>query len=91
MEEEEGEKGPDDEEEEVDEEEEEGEEDDEYELEEGDRRGGNEPNDYDTRSEASDSQSESVTFSDGESIRSGSGSDASGKSQPLKTVAASVA
>ncbi|XP_062340268.1 YTH domain-containing protein 1 isoform X1 [Osmerus eperlanus] len=92
MEEEEGEKGPDDEEEEADEdEEEEGEEDDdEYELEEGDRRGGNEPNDYDTRSEASDSRSESVTFSDGESVRSGSGSDASGSEKKHDKLSSSV-
>ncbi|KAG5834865.1 hypothetical protein ANANG_G00266110 [Anguilla anguilla] len=76
-EEEEGEKGAEEEDdEEEDEEEEEGEEE-EYELEEGDQREGNEQNDYDTRSEASDSQSESVSFSEGESVHSGSGSDAS--------------
>ncbi|XP_051751573.1 YTH domain-containing protein 1 isoform X2 [Ctenopharyngodon idella] len=66
------------EEEEVDEEEEEGdEEEEEYELEEEDPQEGTEQNDYDTRSEASDSQSESVSFSEGESVHSGSGSEAS--------------
>uniref|UniRef100_A0A4W4GNX4 YTH domain-containing family protein n=1 Tax=Electrophorus electricus TaxID=8005 RepID=A0A4W4GNX4_ELEEL len=81
-EEEEGEKGPEDEEEEeeVEEEgEEEDEEEEEYELEDGDQREGNEQNDYDTRSEASDSQSESVSFSEGESVHSASGSEVSGK------------
>lgn len=69
------------EEEEVDEEEEEGdEEEEEYELEEEDPQEGTEQNDYDTRSEASDSQSESVSFSEGESVHSGSGSEASGMS-----------
>ncbi|CAH2301627.1 YTH domain-containing 1 isoform X4 [Pelobates cultripes] len=34
-------------------------------------------NDYDTRSEASDSESDSASFTDGDSIRSGSGSDLS--------------
>ncbi|XP_051528591.1 YTH domain-containing protein 1-like isoform X2 [Myxocyprinus asiaticus] len=53
------------------------EEEEEYELEEEDPREGNEQNDYDTRSEASDSQSESVSFSDGESVHSASGSEAS--------------
>lgn len=80
MEEEEGEKDEEDEDEEEEEvEEEEVEEEEEYELEEGDQREGNEQNDYDTRSEASDSQSESLSFSDGESVHSASGSDASGK------------
>uniref|UniRef100_A0A8C7S9S1 YTH domain-containing family protein n=1 Tax=Oncorhynchus mykiss TaxID=8022 RepID=A0A8C7S9S1_ONCMY len=78
-EEEEGEKGP---------EEDEEEEEEEYEQEEGDQRVVNEPPDYDTRSEASDSQSDSVSFSEGESVHSGSGSDASGKGLP-QTVAKS--
>ncbi|XP_038843360.1 YTH domain-containing protein 1-like isoform X1 [Salvelinus namaycush] len=56
-------------------EEEEGEEE-EYEVQEVDQRAKNAANDYDTRSEVSDSQSESVSFSDGESVLSGS--DASG-------------
>uniref|UniRef100_A0A8B9K4Z7 YTH domain-containing family protein n=1 Tax=Astyanax mexicanus TaxID=7994 RepID=A0A8B9K4Z7_ASTMX len=73
----------DEEEEEEEVEEEEGEEE-EYELEEGDQREGNEQNDYDTRSEASDSQSESVSFSDGESVHSGSGSDASDQERKEK-------
>ncbi|KPP70658.1 YTH domain-containing protein 1-like, partial [Scleropages formosus] len=81
MEGEEGEKGADEEEEE-DDDEEDGEEE-EYELEEGDTREGNDQNDYDTRSEASDSQSESVSFSDGESVHSGSGSDVSVQSNFL--------
>ncbi|KAE8631029.1 hypothetical protein XENTR_v10001052 [Xenopus tropicalis] len=34
-------------------------------------------NDYDTRSEASDSESDSASFTDGDSVRSGSGSDIS--------------
>uniref|UniRef100_A0A8B9K551 YTH domain-containing family protein n=1 Tax=Astyanax mexicanus TaxID=7994 RepID=A0A8B9K551_ASTMX len=75
--------GDDEEEEEEEVEEEEGEEE-EYELEEGDQREGNEQNDYDTRSEASDSQSESVSFSDGESVHSGSGSDASDQERKEK-------
>uniref|UniRef100_A0A673LAV9 YTH domain-containing family protein n=1 Tax=Sinocyclocheilus rhinocerous TaxID=307959 RepID=A0A673LAV9_9TELE len=58
---------------EAEEEDEEDEEEEEYELEEeDDPREGNEQNDYDTRSEASDSQSESVSFSEGESVHSGS-------------------
>uniref|UniRef100_A0A3B3QZZ6 YTH domain-containing family protein n=1 Tax=Paramormyrops kingsleyae TaxID=1676925 RepID=A0A3B3QZZ6_9TELE len=66
------------EEEEEEEEEEDGEEEEEeYELEEGDQREGNEQNDYDTRSEASDSRSDSVSFSDGESVHSATGSDTS--------------
>ncbi|KAM9441043.1 YTH domain-containing protein 1 isoform 3-T3 [Clarias gariepinus] len=85
---EEGEKGPDDDEEEDEEEEVEGEEgeeeDEDYELEDGDQQDGNEQNDYDTRSEASDSQSESVSFSDGESVHSGSGSEASDKERKEK-------
>uniref|UniRef100_A0A8C1P1U5 YTH domain-containing family protein n=1 Tax=Cyprinus carpio TaxID=7962 RepID=A0A8C1P1U5_CYPCA len=76
---EEGEEKEAEEEEEDEEEEEEGdEEEEEYELEEEDPREGNEQNDYDTRSEASDSQSESVSFSEGESVHSASGSEASG-------------
>ncbi|XP_036384375.1 YTH domain-containing protein 1 isoform X2 [Megalops cyprinoides] len=91
-EEEEGEKGVEEEEdeEEEEEEEEEGEEEEEYELEEGDQRDGNEQNDYDTRSEASDSQSESVSFSEGESVRSGSGSDASGSEKKHEKLPSSV-
>lgn len=69
-------------EEEEDEEEEEGEkeddEDDEEEVE-YERRGVGEGNDYDTRSEAGDSRSaSSISFSDVESVHSGSASDASG-------------
>ncbi|CAB1319158.1 unnamed protein product [Coregonus sp. 'balchen'] len=82
-EEEEGEKGP--EEDEEDEEEEE-----EYEQEEGDQRAVNEPHGYDTRSEASDSQSDSVSFSEGESVRSGSGSDASGSEKKREKLSSSV-
>uniref|UniRef100_A0A671R0S7 YTH domain-containing family protein n=1 Tax=Sinocyclocheilus anshuiensis TaxID=1608454 RepID=A0A671R0S7_9TELE len=67
------------------EEEEEGdEEEEEYELEEEDPREGNEQNDYDTRSEASDSQSESVSFSEGESVHSASGSEASDEESKAK-------
>lgn len=73
----EGEKGPEEEDEDV--EEEEGEEEDEYELEDVDQQDENEQNDYDTRSEASDSPSGSVSFTDGESVHSGSGSEASGR------------
>lgn len=68
-------------EEEDEEEEEEGEKEDEEDDEEDyEHRGGGEGNDYDTRSEAGDSRSaSSVSFSDdGESVHSGSGSDASG-------------
>uniref|UniRef100_A0A8C1K9T3 YTH domain-containing family protein n=1 Tax=Cyprinus carpio TaxID=7962 RepID=A0A8C1K9T3_CYPCA len=71
--------------EEEEEEEEEGdEEEEEYELEEEDPREGNEQNDYDTRSEASDSQSESVSFSEGESVHSASGSEASDEESKAK-------
>ncbi|KAJ8402074.1 hypothetical protein AAFF_G00373090 [Aldrovandia affinis] len=87
-EEEEGEKGAEEDDEEE-EEEEEGEEE-EYELEEGDQREGNEQNDYDTRSEASDSQSDSVSFSEGESVHSGSGSDASGSEKKHEKLPSSV-
>ncbi|XP_072513848.1 YTH domain-containing protein 1 isoform X1 [Salminus brasiliensis] len=83
-EEEEGEKDDEEDEEEEEVEDEEVEEEEEYELEEGDQREGNEQNDYDTRSEASDSQSESVSFSDGESVHSGSGSDASDEERKEK-------
>ncbi|XP_076139847.1 YTH domain-containing protein 1 isoform X2 [Alosa pseudoharengus] len=56
-----------------------------YEIEEdGDQREEAEQNDYDTRSEASDSRSESVSFSDGESVRSGSGSEASDEERKQK-------
>ncbi|KAI7812688.1 putative YTH domain-containing protein 1 [Triplophysa rosa] len=67
-------------------EEEEEEEEEEYELEEEeeDPREATEQNDYDTRSEASDSQSESVSFSDGESVHSVSGSEASGSKKHEK-------
>uniref|UniRef100_A0A8C7MA89 YTH domain-containing family protein n=1 Tax=Oncorhynchus kisutch TaxID=8019 RepID=A0A8C7MA89_ONCKI len=81
MEEEEGEKGP---------EEDEEEEEEEYEQEEGDQRVVNEPPDYDTRSEASDSQSDSVSFSEGESVHSGSGSDASGSEKKHEKLSSSV-
>ncbi|XP_060768566.1 YTH domain-containing protein 1 isoform X2 [Neoarius graeffei] len=88
---EEEEKGPDDEEEEDDVEGEEGEEEDEdYELEDGDQQEGNEQNDYDTRSEASDSQSESVSFSEGESVHSASGSEASGSEKKHEKLPSSV-
>ncbi|XP_062844553.1 YTH domain-containing protein 1 isoform X2 [Trichomycterus rosablanca] len=81
----EGEKGPEEEDEEEEVEEEEGEEEEEeYELEDGDQQEENEQNDYDTRSEASDSQSESVSFSDGESVHSASGSEASDKERQKK-------
>ncbi|KAM9519296.1 YTH domain-containing protein 1 isoform 5-T6 [Salvelinus alpinus] len=80
-EEEEGEKGP---------EEDEEEEEEEYEQEEGDQRVVNEPPDYDTRSEASDSQSDSVSFSEGESVHSGSGSDASGSEKKHEKLSSSV-
>ncbi|CAM4534137.1 unnamed protein product [Leuciscus chuanchicus] len=76
------------EEEEGDEEEEEEEE--EYELEEEDPQEGNEQNDYDTRSEASDSQSESVSFSEGESVHSASGSEASGSEKKHEKLSSSV-
>uniref|UniRef100_A0AAY5EQ52 YTH domain-containing family protein n=1 Tax=Electrophorus electricus TaxID=8005 RepID=A0AAY5EQ52_ELEEL len=92
-EEEEGEKGPEDEEEEeeVEEEgEEEDEEEEEYELEDGDQREGNEQNDYDTRSEASDSQSESVSFSEGESVHSASGSEVSDEERKEKNHARGI-
>uniref|UniRef100_A0A673Z708 YTH domain-containing family protein n=1 Tax=Salmo trutta TaxID=8032 RepID=A0A673Z708_SALTR len=78
---EEGEKGP---------EEDEEEEEEEYEQEEGDQRVVNEPPDYDTRSEASDSQSDSVSFSEGESVHSGSGSDASGSEKKHEKLSSSV-
>ncbi|XP_067293687.1 YTH domain-containing protein 1 isoform X2 [Pseudorasbora parva] len=79
------------EEEDGDEEEEEGdEEEEEYELEEEDPQEGNEQNDYDTRSEASDSQSESVSFSEGESVHSGSGSEASGSEKKHEKLSSSV-
>ncbi|XP_015218260.1 YTH domain-containing protein 1 isoform X5 [Lepisosteus oculatus] len=71
-------------------EEQEEEEEEEYELEEGDQREGNEQNDYDTRSEASDSQSESVSFSEAESVRSGSGSEASGSEKKHEKLPSSV-
>ncbi|CAB1351933.1 unnamed protein product [Coregonus sp. 'balchen'] len=71
-------------------EEEEEEEEEEYEQEQGDRRARNAPNDYDTRSEASDSQSESVSFSEGESVHSGSGSDASGSEKTREKLSSSV-
>uniref|UniRef100_A0A8C7M9V5 YTH domain-containing family protein n=1 Tax=Oncorhynchus kisutch TaxID=8019 RepID=A0A8C7M9V5_ONCKI len=77
----EGEKGP---------EEDEEEEEEEYEQEEGDQRVVNEPPDYDTRSEASDSQSDSVSFSEGESVHSGSGSDASGSEKKHEKLSSSV-
>nr|XP_021331805.1 YTH domain-containing protein 1 isoform X1 [Danio rerio] len=80
--------------EEEEEEEEEGDDDDdeeeEYVLEEEDAREGNEQNDYDTRSEASDSRSESVSFSDEESVHSASGSDASGSEKKHEKLSSSV-
>ncbi|XP_062844558.1 YTH domain-containing protein 1 isoform X6 [Trichomycterus rosablanca] len=87
----EGEKGPEEEDEEEEVEEEEGEEEEEeYELEDGDQQEENEQNDYDTRSEASDSQSESVSFSDGESVHSASGSEASGSVKKHEKLPSSV-
>ncbi|PKU27737.1 yth domain-containing protein 1 isoform x4 [Limosa lapponica baueri] len=63
--------------------EEDGEEDEEeYEQDERDQKEGN---DYDTRSEASDSDSESASFTDG-SVRSGTGSDASDQTSKLKYI-----
>ncbi|KAM6985884.1 YTH domain-containing protein 1 isoform 2-T2 [Aplochiton taeniatus] len=79
-----------DEEDEEEEGEKEGEEEEEYELEEGDQRGANEANDYDTRSEASDSQSGSVSFSDGDSVHSGTGSEASGSEKKHEKLSSSV-
>uniref|UniRef100_A0A8C2Z9F2 YTH domain-containing family protein n=1 Tax=Cyclopterus lumpus TaxID=8103 RepID=A0A8C2Z9F2_CYCLU len=72
------------------EEEEEGEKDDEEE-EEYERRGG-EGNDYDTRSEAGDSRSaSSVSFTDdGESVHSGSASEASGSEKKQEKLSSSV-
>uniref|UniRef100_A0A8C1ADX8 YTH domain-containing family protein n=1 Tax=Cyprinus carpio carpio TaxID=630221 RepID=A0A8C1ADX8_CYPCA len=58
--------------------------------EEEDPREGNEQNDYDTRSEASDSQSESVSFSEGESVHSASGSEASGSEKKHEKLSSSV-
>lgn len=77
------------------EEEEEGEkeeEEEEEEEEEYERRGGTEGNDYDTRSEAGDSRSaSSVSFSDdGESVRSGSASEASGSEKKREKLSSSV-
>ncbi|XP_029548334.1 YTH domain-containing protein 1 isoform X2 [Salmo trutta] len=71
------------------EEEQEGEEE-EYEVQEVDHRAKNAPNDYDTRSEVSDSQSESVSFSEGESGLSGSGSEASGSEKKHEKLSSSV-
>ncbi|XP_031177432.2 YTH domain-containing protein 1 isoform X2 [Sander lucioperca] len=78
------------EEEEEEEEEEEGEK--EEEEEEYERRGGAEGNDYDTRSEAGDSRSaSSVSFSDdGESVHSGSASEASGSEKKQEKLSSSV-
>ncbi|XP_072261639.1 YTH domain-containing protein 1 isoform X2 [Pyxicephalus adspersus] len=71
-------------------EEEEGEEEEEeYEPEEHERDQ-REGNDYDTRSEASDSESDSASFSDGDSIRSGSGSDISGSEKKHEKLPSSV-
>nr|XP_055056291.1 YTH domain-containing protein 1 isoform X2 [Misgurnus anguillicaudatus] len=79
------------------EEEQEDEEEEEYEVEEEeeeeeeeDQREANEQNDYDTRSEASDSQSESVSFSEGESVHSVSGSEASGSDKKQEKLSSSV-
>nr|DBA28781.1 TPA: hypothetical protein GDO54_009080 [Pyxicephalus adspersus] len=67
-------------------EEEEGEEEEEeYEPEEHERDQ-REGNDYDTRSEASDSESDSASFSDGDSIRSGSGSDISERINKIRYI-----
>ncbi|KAM4052414.1 YTH domain-containing protein 1 isoform 2-T2 [Anomaloglossus baeobatrachus] len=74
--------------EEAEEEEEEGEEEEEYDQE-GHERDQREANDYDTRSEASDSESDSASFS-GDSIRSGSGSDISGSEKKHEKLSSSV-
>lgn len=85
---EEGEEGMEEEEEE--EEEGEKEEDDDDEEEDYDERHGD-GNDYDTRSEAGDSRSaSSVSFSDGESARSGSASEASGSEKKREKLSSSV-
>ncbi|XP_041437901.1 YTH domain containing 1 L homeolog isoform X5 [Xenopus laevis] len=47
-------------------------------------------NDYDTRSEASDSESDSASFTDGDSVRSGSGSDISGSEKKHEKLPSSV-
>ncbi|KAM4052415.1 YTH domain-containing protein 1 isoform 3-T3 [Anomaloglossus baeobatrachus] len=70
--------------EEAEEEEEEGEEEEEYDQE-GHERDQREANDYDTRSEASDSESDSASFS-GDSIRSGSGSDISERINKIRYI-----
>nr|XP_046161687.1 YTH domain-containing protein 1-like isoform X4 [Oncorhynchus gorbuscha] len=75
--------------EEGEEDEEEGEEE-EYEVQEVDQRAKNAPNDYDIRSEVSDSQSESVSFSEGESVLSGSASEASGSEKTHEKLSSSV-
>ncbi|XP_056875044.1 YTH domain-containing protein 1 [Takifugu flavidus] len=81
------------EEEEEEEEEEEGEKEDEEEEddeEEYEHRGGD-GNDYDTRSEAGDSRSaSSVSFSDGESVHSGSASEGSGSDKKREKLSSSV-
>ncbi|XP_036792649.1 YTH domain-containing protein 1 isoform X4 [Oncorhynchus mykiss] len=76
-------------EEEGEEDEEEGEEE-EYEVQEVDQRAKNAPNDYDIRSEVSDSRSESVSFSEGESVLSGSASEASGSEKTHEKLSSSV-
>ncbi|KAE8631035.1 hypothetical protein XENTR_v10001052 [Xenopus tropicalis] len=43
-------------------------------------------NDYDTRSEASDSESDSASFTDGDSVRSGSGSDISERTNKIRYI-----
>nr|XP_029500695.1 YTH domain-containing protein 1-like isoform X4 [Oncorhynchus nerka] len=73
----------------MEEDEEEGEEE-EYEVQEVDQRAKNAPNDYDIRSEVSDSQSESVSFSEGESVLSGSASEASGSEKTHEKLSSSV-
>ncbi|XP_027137731.1 YTH domain-containing protein 1 isoform X2 [Larimichthys crocea] len=90
-EEEEEEEGMEEEEEEEEEEGEKEEEEEEEEEEEYERRGG-EGNDYDTRSEAGDSRSaSSVSFSDdGESVHSGSASEASGSEKKREKLSSSV-
>ncbi|XP_071029922.1 YTH domain-containing protein 1-like [Oncorhynchus clarkii lewisi] len=67
---------------------EEDEEEEEYEVQEVDQRAKNAPNDYDIRSEVSDSRSESVSFSEGESVLSGSASEASGSEKLSSSVRA---
>ncbi|XP_031681884.1 YTH domain-containing protein 1-like isoform X1 [Oncorhynchus kisutch] len=69
---------------------EEDEEEEEYEVQEVDQRAKRAPNDYNIRSEVSDSQSESESFSEGESVLSGSASEASGSETTHEKLSSSV-